>query len=116
MRNTEERVLAVKHRAKEIERQMRIRKNRIVTLSYAAACFLLIAGLSFAMPGLVAGMPEGEYTYFGAAAGIFDKNGCFGYVLIGVLAFLLGVSVTILAYRLNMRNRLKREDSEDGDG
>jgi hypothetical protein len=116
MRNTEERVLAVKQRAKELERQTRIRKGRVVTASYAAACLLLIIGLSLAMPNVMAGIPEGEYAYFGAAAGIFDRSGGFCYALIGLLAFLLGVSVTILGYRLNLRNRLEREDSEDGDG
>lgn len=116
MRNTEERVLAVRQRAREIERQKRIRKGRIVMVSYAAACLLLIVGLSFAMPGIMAGMPESEYAYFGAAAGIFDQNGRFGYVLIGLLAFLLGVSVTILSYRLRLGNRLKRKGSDDGDG
>lgn len=116
MRNTEERVLAVKQRARELERQKRIRKGRIVTACYAAACLLLIIGLSVAMPGVMAGMPEGEYAYFGTAAGIFDRSGGFGYVLIGLLAFLLGVSVTILGYRLNLRSRSERKDSEDGDG
>lgn len=116
MRNTEERILAVKQRAKEIERQKRIRKGRIVMVSYTAASLLLIIGLSFAMPGIMAGMPESEYAYFGAAAGIFDQKGGFGYVLIGLLAFLLGVSVTILAYRLSLRKRLKGMDSVDGDG
>ena len=116
MRNTEERVLAVKRRAKEIERQKRIRKGRIVMASYAAACLLLIVGLSLAMPGIMAGMPESEYAYFGAAAGIFDQKGGLGYVLIGLLAFLLGVSVTILGYRLRLSNRLKHNNSEDGDG
>ena len=115
MRNTEERVLAVKQRAKEIERQKRIRKGRIVMVSYSAASLLLIIGLSFAMPGIMAGMPESEYAYFGAAAGIFNQNEGFGYVLIGLLAFLLGVSVTILGYRLRLRNRLKCKDL-NGDG
>ncbi len=116
MRNTEERVLAVKQRAKEIERQRRIRQDRIVMGSHAAASLLLIIGLSLAMPGIMAGMPESEYAYLGAAAGIFEQNGGFGYVLIGLLAFLLGVSVTILGYRLRLRKQLKHKGSENGDG
>ncbi|NLA27801.1 MAG: DUF4179 domain-containing protein [Firmicutes bacterium] len=113
MRNTEERVLAVKQRAKELERHRRIRKVRI---SYVAASLLFIIGLSFAMPGIMTVMPDNEYNFSGAAAGIFGQKGGIAYVLIGLLAFLLGVGVTILSYRLSLKNRLEGMDSEDGDG
>ena len=38
-----------------------------------------------------------------------------GYIITGLLAFLLGVCVTILLYRLRRRNeRRHREEIEDG--
>ena len=116
MRNTEERAAAVKQRAKEMQRQKHIRRSRIVMVSSAAACLFIIVGLSLAMPGIIAGMPESEYAHFGAAAGIFNMNGAFGYVLIGLLAFVLGVSVTILGYRIRLKNLRNRVNAGGSDG
>ena len=115
MRNTEQRVAAVKRRAKEIQRQKKARRGRTVGISSAAACLIFIVGLSFAMPGIMAGMANGAYTYVGAAASIFDGSGGFGYVLIGLLAFALGVSVTILSYHIQLRSRRNRENAEESD-
>ena len=115
MRNTEQRVAAVKRRAKEIQRQKKARRGRTVGISSAAACLIFIVGLSFAMPGIMAGMANGAYTYVGAAASIFDGGGGFGYALIGLLAFALGVSVTILSYHIQLRSRRNRENAEESD-
>ena len=116
MRSTEERIAAVKRRSKEMERKKQIRRGRIVGISSVAACLIFIVGLSFAMPGIMAGMANGAYTYVGAAASIFDGSGGFGYVLIGLLAFVLGVSVTILCYRIRLRSQNDHENTEDSDG
>ena len=115
MRNTEERVLAVKLRTKEIEGQKRIRRGRMLCISSFAACLLLLVGLSFVMPGVMNSMSGGEYTNFGTAASIFEGNNFFGFVLIGFLAFALGVSVTILSYKIKLTNQLDQEDKEDKD-
>lgn len=116
MRNTEERVAAVKLRSKEMKRQKQVRQGRIISISFVAACLLLIIGLSFAMPDMLVGLPSGAHIYSGTAASIFDGSRAFGYVLIGVLAFSLGVSVTILSYRIHLRNQMAREDTEDNNG
>lgn len=113
MRNTEERVAAVRLRVKAMKRQKQVRQGRIIGLSSVAAGLLFITGLSFALPGMLSGLPGGAHTYSGTAASIFDGNRSFGYVLIGVLAFCLGVSVTMLCYRIRLRNQ---EDREDNDG
>jgi multisubunit Na+/H+ antiporter MnhB subunit len=116
MRNTEERVAAVKLRVKEMKRQKQVRQDRFISMSSVAACLLFIIGFSFAMPGMLLGLPGGAHTYSGTAASIFDGSRGFGYVFIGVLAFSLGVSVTILCYRIRLRNQMTREDTEDNDG
>ncbi len=43
-----------------------------------------------------------------AAAGLFAENGAFGYLVIGIVAFVLGVSVTVLCFRL----RSQAQDKE----
>ena len=116
MRSSEERVAAVELRVKEMKRQKQVWQGRLISISSVAACLLFIIGLSLAMPGLLVGLPGGVYTYSGAAASIFDGRHGFDYVLIGVLAFSLGVSVTILCYCIRQRNQKNCEDTEDNNG
>ncbi len=116
MRNTEDRVAAVELRVKEMKRQKQVRQGRIISMSSVAACLLFIIGFSFAMPGMLMELPGGVHTYSGTAASIFDGSRGFGFVLIGVLAFSLGVSVTILCYRIRLRNQMTLEDTEDNNG
>ena len=74
MRNTDERIIAVKERAKEMERQKQMRRSRITGISSAVASLILVIVLSFAMPGLILTSSGGEYAYSGTAAGIFDRS------------------------------------------
>jgi hypothetical protein len=116
MRNTEKRVLAVKRRAKELKRQEQLRRSRILGVSTVASCLVFIVGCSFFLPTVMTGQRYGEYRHFGAAASIFDESGSFGYVLIGLISFVLGVGVTILCHRVHMRNQMHHEDAEVNDG
>lgn len=116
MGNTEERVAAVKLRVKEMKRQKELRRGRIISMSSIAACLFFIIGLSFAMPSMLLGLPADLHTYSGTAASIFDGSSAFAYVFIGILAFGLGVSVTILSYRIHLRNQKISEHAEDDNG
>lgn len=116
MRNTEERVAAVKLRVKEMKRQKQVWHGRIISMSSIAACLLFIIGLSFTVPGMLVGLSGDAHTYSGTAASIFDGSRAFGYVLIGILAFSLGVSVTILSYHIRLKNQMTHEDTEDNNG
>lgn len=111
MRNTDEYVAAVKQRVKKIERQRKIRRNRMIAISYTATGLLVIIGLSFLIHNMITNFPETEYTYSGGAASIFNMNSGFGYVLIGLLAFAFGVSITILCHKIQLRNQ---EDNQEG--
>ena len=45
---------------------------------------------------------------------MIGSHAALGYIVIGLLAFLLGVCVTVLLYRLRRRNeRRSREEKED---
>ena len=46
------------------------------------------------------------------AASIFHSGAALGYIVIGLLAFLLGVCVTILCFRLRQMNHEDRQDKE----
>ena len=49
---------------------------------------------------------------FETAASIFHGGAALGYIVIGLLAFLLGVCVTVLCFRLQQMNRDDTQDKE----
>lgn len=112
MRSHEERVAAVKQRVAQIERQKRQRRNRLLALS-SAACLAVIVGVSFAMPGISEKLVAGNYTEYETTASIFGGSAVAGYIIIGLLAFVLGVCVTILCFKLKA---FQKKDKETGDG
>lgn len=120
MRSNEERVVEVKRRIAEKERQKKLRRSRIAAFSAVAACLVLIVVLSLFMPGIAGQLRPGGYSDYEMVASMFGENGALGYIIIGLLAFFLGVCVTILCFRIRLLNREeqsvedKKEDREDG--
>ena len=112
MRSNEERVAEVKRRIAEKERQKKLRRSRIAAFSAVAACLVLLIGASLAMPGIAASIQTGDYCGFETAASIFHSGVALGYIVIGLLAFLLGVCVTVLCFRLRQMNREDGQDKE----
>ena len=115
MRSHEERVAEAKRRIAKIEREKRRRRNTITMVSAVAACLVLLIGASLAMPGIVARIQTGDYSGFETAASIFHGGAALGYIVIGLLAFLLGVCVTVLCFRLRQMNREDGQDRESED-
>lgn len=115
MRSHEERVAEAKRRIAAREREKRLRRGRITMASAAAACLALIVGASLAMPGIAARIQRDDYSGFETAAGIFHGSAALGYIVIGLLAFLLGVCVTVLCFRLRQMDREDAGDEDAGD-
>ena len=112
MRSHEERVAETKRRIAKMEREKRLRRNTITMASAVAACLALLIGAPLSMPGIAARIQTGDYSGFETAASIFHGAAALGYIVIGLLAFLLGVCVTVLCFRLRQMNR---EDTQDGE-
>ena len=112
MRSHEERVAEAKRRIAKIEREKRLRRDKITMISAAAACLALLIGASFAMPGIAANIQTGNYSGFETAASMYGGGAALGYIVIGLLAFLLGVCVTVLCFRLHQMNREDNQDKE----
>lgn len=110
MRSHEERVTETKRRIAQIEREKRLRRNTVTMASAVAACLALLIGASLAMPGIASRIQTGDYSGFETAASIFQSGAALGYIIIGLLAFLLGVCVTVLCFRIR---QLSREDGQD---
>ena len=112
MRSHEERVAEAKRRIAKIEREKRLRRDKITMISAAAACLALLIGASLAMPGIAANIQTGNYSGFETAASMYGGGAALGYIVIGLLAFLLGVCVTVLCFRLHQMNREDNQDKE----
>ena len=115
MRSHEERVAETKRRIAKIEREKRLWRNTVTMASAVAACLVLLIGASFAMPGIAAGIQAGDSAGFETAASMYGGSAALGYIVIGLLAFLLGVCVTVLCFRLRQMNREDGQDRESED-
>ena len=67
------------------------------------------------MPGIAARIQIGDYSGFETAASMYGGGAALGYIVIGLLAFLLGVCVTVLCFRLRQMNREDGQDRESED-
>ena len=116
MRSHEERFAETKRRIAARQREKRLRRSKITMFSTAAVCLVLIVGVSFAMPGMVAGIRPGDYAGYETAASMYGGGAALGYIVIGLLSFLLGVCVTVLCFRLRQMNREDSQDDQDREG
>ena len=115
MRSHEERVAETKRRIAAMERKKRLRRNTVTMASTVAACLVLLIGASLTMPGIAESIQTGDYSGFETAASIFHGGAALGYIVIGLLAFLLGVCVTVLCFRLRQMSREDGQDKESED-
>ena len=112
MRSHEERVAEAKRRIAAGEQENRRQRDRRTVALAAAACLALLVGASLAMPCIAARIQINDYAGFETAAGIFRSSAALGYIVIGLFAFLLGVCVTVLCFRLRQMHREDRRDTE----
>ena len=114
MRTNEERAGLIHKRTAEIKRERRRKKERALDMICIAACLILVVGIGSFMPGLSVDIVGGEVHHVSGAASLVGSHAALGYILMGLLSFLLGVCVTVLLYRLRRRNeREQRENSDD---
>ena len=99
MRTNEERIAAMHARARELEKERRSRRVIAAGAVGSVLSFAAVIVLALLMPGMmekVLPMSEAE----GLSASIFAGSSILGFLVIGIVAFLLGISVTVFCYRL----------------
>ncbi|MBP0966241.1 MAG: hypothetical protein J5722_01285 [Oscillospiraceae bacterium] len=84
-------------RAAEIEQQSARRRMRVIQTVSAAAGLAVVIMTALTVPMV---LPDAETNPVTMQASIFSGNRSLGYIVVGVLAFMLGVSVTILCFKL----------------
>lgn len=110
MLTPEERICLIRKRTAEIRIQKIKEKQHILDFCCIAVCMLLIAGIGTFMPDFTGS----NVLHVSGAASLVADNTALGYILMGLLAFLLGVSVTVLLFRLrHRRERIKVEEDNE---
>ena len=113
MRTNEERAGLIQKRTAEIKRERQKRKQRALDMICIAACLILVVGIGSFMPDWVVGIPGGEVHHASGAASLVGSHAALGYILMGIMSFLLGVFVTVLLYRLHRRNERKHQENSN---
>lgn len=80
-----------------------------------AASLLLIVGLSAYMPEFTGQLSTDSYSHYGMTASIFHDSNALSYIIIGLVAFILGVCVTILGVRVHHLNKTQQNTGDKGD-
>ncbi len=104
MRITDEQLRLVRERAEKL----RTRRQRLLRRGTAALCLLLAAALGLVLPGMEGGAALPEEAAFGSI--VLTSPGL-SYIVIAILAFALGVCVTLLC----IQRRAQGRDGEDRD-
>lgn len=113
MRTNEERARLIHKRTAEIKRENKKKKQRRLDAVCMAACLLLVVGIGSLMPGWMEGVVAGGVSHASGTASLIGSSAALGYILMGLLAFLLGVCVTVLLYRLRRRNEHRHQEDRD---
>ena len=111
MRANEERARLVHKRTAAIKRERQKKKQRALDIICIAACLILVVGIGSFFPDWVVGIPGGEVHHASGAASLVGSHAALGYILMGLMAFLLGVCVTVFLYRLHRRNERERQEN-----
>ena len=113
MRTNEERAGLIHKRTAEIKRERQKKKQSALDMICIAACLILVVGIGSFLPDWVVGIPGGEVHHASGAASLVGSHAALGYILMGIMSFLLGVFVTVLLYRLHRRNKRKQQENLD---
>lgn len=113
MRTNEERIRLVHEGAARQRRARTRRRRRAQGAACLSACLLLVACTGALMPALMARSEGGSVAHASGAASLIGDNAALGYILMGLMAFLLGVCVTLCLYRLRRRDERRRREEHD---
>ena len=114
MRSATERMKLAEKRADEIKKRRSAKKHMLAVVSCYSCCIVLIAVISAIVCDL--NFPGFEHTPLHDTASIFADKSFAGYAVVGILAFLLGISVTLMCDILHKRKKERNGENDRADG
>ncbi len=112
MRTDEERIRELHRRNAELRIKKRQRSTRIISAAGAMLSFVCVMVMVKVVSGLSADIPNANDPD-SMRASIFADSGILGGVVIAVIAFTLGVILTVICYKL--KTWQKEKDDEDAE-
>ncbi len=115
MRKTEDRIKLMHERAEEIGRESKRRRERLLQGVAIAAGIVVVILTAIFLPNLLSGESP-EAAPGGMYASIFSNSPILSYIVIGIIAFLLGAAVTIFCIRIKktaVQEKTKEHDRVD---
>lgn len=112
MRTNEERAALIRRRTRELKKQRARRNARLLDVGCIAGSLVLILLLAFWLPDSFT-VSDKAMTHPALTASLIGSGAVSGYIVMGVLSFLLGVCVTIFLYRLHHYFHDKGDDSHE---
>ena len=109
MLTNEEKIKKIHARTAELKAEKNRRRIKIYSAVSAAACVALVIGLAVMMPSFNDTFITNS-AMEGFSGSILSENGVLGYIIIGILAFILGSAVTVFCFKLK-----KWQDSGSSD-
>ncbi len=106
MRTDKERIEMMHQRAAEIKTETRQKQVRVIQAVSVAGCFAAVIALALLMPG-ISGSLTSDVMGHSMQASMFANSSMLGYIVIGILAFALGMAVTVFCFRLRKWQREK---------
>ncbi len=102
MRTTEERTELILKKTEKIKAHRRRLRTAVLHSCTCCACAVLMVLCAINMPrvGTSGSIAVGDES---VAATLLAQNPAIGYIIMAILAFLLGVCVTALMFRINRR-------------
>ncbi len=110
MRSNEQRIVALHKRAAELKRSSMLLRARVFGAVSVACSFALLILLVNWMPGAADILAAGEPS--GMSGSIFSENGVLGYLVTALIAFLLGISVTMFCFCLKKRQGKQGDEDQ----
>lgn len=108
MRTNEERIADMHKMATDLKREKLHRQTLILSAASVVVCLALVIAVALSISGMnsvstIGNSPEGM------SASLFAGSDTLGFIVVGIVAFLLGASVTVFCFRLK-----KWQDTKEG--
>ncbi|MFI3172588.1 MAG: hypothetical protein R3Y58_09545 [Eubacteriales bacterium] len=98
-------LLKVLNKADEIKIEKRRKKRKFYSITTLATSLMIIITLSFVMPSVIDTMNMNLLSTNAYTGTFFADTPYLGYIIIGLIAFILGVVVTLICYKLKDNER-----------
>ena len=109
MSTNKERMELIFQRAEEIRKKQKRKKKLWMQTGCVAVGRVLVISLGLCMPGWMEQAVTGSVSHNSGAASLIADQSQLGYIVVGIVSFVLGSAVTVLLYRIKEQNQKKRE-------